>query len=320
MTTTGRWNLGYIFSGPTINGSGRSKLNAGDAATKIRSDDDLMELQTLVLGDVDGNGYEDLIFSDPNLTTKVIRHTPAVHTGTTAPSASNSTLLTIGVTIGVNDVESTLSVGQPSELSAAGYAEKINQAIQGSLLKGLVVASDADGYLEISTTAAGADVNDVSLRVSDHAILGLSGSLTSPDFPNTSSAITSGNLIVLNIPASDFQEIRLNLKSSTTADPATPFALGDLNNDGYDDFALFDQNPGPLDVYYGGANVTSQSTLGALLGGTINSLIQPLEITAGDFDGDDAVDLAIGQLDQYNWGDRIDLFRHRDNPVGARKH
>ena len=73
----GKRNLGYVFSGDTITKSGLSPLHVVDAATAIRSNVGLTDLQALVAGDIDGNGHEDLVFGDRNLQVQTSRVTPA---------------------------------------------------------------------------------------------------------------------------------------------------------------------------------------------------------------------------------------------------
>ncbi|TWU49227.1 PKD domain-containing protein [Rubripirellula reticaptiva] len=70
----------------------------------------------------------------------------------------------------------------------------------------------------------------------------------------------------------------------------TPYALGDLNDDGRDDFAIVQgvpgQNLGQNNIYYGNAGRTVSATPNASIDGFTGVL------TSGDFDGDGALDLA----------------------------
>ena len=117
----GKRNLGYIFSGETIRKSDLSPLRVVDAAAAIRSTVGLTDLQTLVAGDIDGNGHEDLVFGDRHLQVETSRVTPAHVKAVGNISADPSVLsrLTLGNGASVSGNVLTMTNDQYADISSS---------------------------------------------------------------------------------------------------------------------------------------------------------------------------------------------------------
>ncbi len=81
-------------------------------------------------------------------------------------------------------------------------------------------------------------------------------------------------------------------KNSLFPNSYRPFALGDLNNDGYADFGLLDTTNNQVSVYYGSASLTAQQ-----VAFNINNVST---LTTGDFDHDGEMDLAHIEIGTQN--------------------
>jgi len=269
----------------------------------------------VALGDVNGDGYADVVVGAQNHTSSIGKVFVFHSAGSTGVASANDTAAatTLSGTLGVGQFGSSLAVG---DVNGDGYADVAVGAYNASLAVGFAYAFHSAG----GTGVASADDTAAATTLWGTAVNGFFGySLAMGDVngdgfadivvgaPNVSSSLgkayvfhSTGSTGVSS--ANDTGATATLTGTATAGQFGTSVALGDVNGDGLADIVVGAANVstglGKAYVFHsaGGSGVSSANDTGATttLTGTATGGNLGYSVALGDANGDGYADVLVG--------------------------
>ncbi len=138
---TGLFNLGYIYSGVSLR-QAVGTLSISDQLAQIQSGDAFVGLDTRVVGDLDGDGREDILFGNATINISTASATPAQITTVPQLLPGITSQLTIQVQLPATaPITATFNITQDIGETTTDLVRKINEQLQSSALAGDVSAT-----------------------------------------------------------------------------------------------------------------------------------------------------------------------------------
>ncbi len=282
------------------------------ATTSVTGSTASMQLGDAVAGagDVNGDGYDDVIVGAPGYSTNTGR--AYVHHGSATGISASATTTLVGFTTSNYFGE---SVDGPGDVDGDGYDDVAVGAWGYSTSKGRVTvyagSSAGINSLAVTTLTGGATSDQFGWSVAGAGDVDNDGD---PDLVVGAIGAGDGTAYVYLGDAAG-----LGTTASRTIESVAPYvyvplvaAAGDVNGDGYDDIAIgsyrYDSYAGIVYVLHGGSDGPDDMTADTTITGGAAAYLGQTIAPAGDVNGDGYGDLLVGGDDYSTYTGRVELY------------